>query len=186
MRLFLYDFNGSDSIYHSQQSVLLHSVYQCYKKFCFVLTKRKFRNRTTLFWKILSAAVNLAIRILWICVKQLQNILKWNRLHRGNTFPECKVAEDIWTCHSIALSDFSDLPLDSSLSGPSHSLRTGPSSAVTFIVSYWFWQRRRGISDCYLCCWTVSLFISLPLNHFICVTPDTANSDIGVKISVYQ
>ena len=87
-----------------------------------------------LFWKILNAVETLVIIIIWICVKQVQNVLKWknshfsplqHRLGSGNALCLCsgnalcfflidwlKVAEDKWTGHSVALSDFYDLPLD--------------------------------------------------------------------------
>ena len=99
---------------------LLHSIYHWYKMFCFVLTKQEIRN--------------LAIRILWICIKEVQNVLQWkNRQFSPSTqiaeqkcfspIDRLMVAYGKWTGHRIALSDFYDLPpnkgIKSSISGPS-------------------------------------------------------------------
>ena len=47
---------------------------QRYKILCFFLIKQNFRNRA--IRKIRNAVENLAIKILYICVKQVQNVLK--------------------------------------------------------------------------------------------------------------
>ena len=128
---------------------LFHCRYQWYKKFCCVLIKQK----AVLFWKILNAAENLAIRILWIFVKQ--KCLSEKKKKKGNflcfntdcvaemLFPKrliegCREQATIKHCPIWTyVTDWKKIILliSTSISSPPHSWHTVSSSAVMFIAS---------------------------------------------------
>ena len=118
------------------------------------------------FWKILSAVENLAIRILWIFVKQFKmfwsekigNFLHFNT-NCVSLIDWLKVAENKWIGQSIALSDFYDLPLDEVIKSFGFFTRQFlvhfiPSTQDPFIASYWFWRWWRGIGGSEIPTWS--------------------------------
>ena len=118
-----------------------------------------------IFCEILNAVANLAIRMLWIIVRQAQNVLKWNQqallsawiqiserklLFPNRLYENKQVTE--WYCPMSTIYQWikknrfiniSFLFLSMSMLSPSYSLKTGPSSSSTFMTYclYWRWKR---------------------------------------------
>ena len=96
---------------------LLHSIYQWFKKF--VQQNKNLEIGQAILEDTQCSWKSWDQNTLNVCVKQIQNVLKWKKGQFSPLQHRClslidwlKIAEGIWTGHIIALYDFYDLPLD--------------------------------------------------------------------------